>query len=467
MNKLAIVAAALLVIVLLALPRVVGGITEARVVERVAAIDANPQAAAELTSFDRGWFRSTARIELTFGPGAVAGNVPAAEMPLGVFITLPIVVEFAHGPIAVLDGVHFGWSKLIARPDAETSGVGELTQTLGVPYLFEFRGRSGYLGGLDFDADAPQFELPIDEAVLTFSGASLVGNFTAPELVADARVGALQFTSPTGMLAVRGAHFTADNELRSQYVMPGETSFSIESITMTRTRGGAPLFEAANLRMASDAAIDSAGELFEMHVTYDVDSVRLEGNEGTAGAVAVTVRNLDVAAVEAYGAAASDAAAAGVDPASIAASLGPHLERALRRSPSLTLDPIRFRYDGEPFDGRVELTTNTARLPDAGTFSLDNPLLLAGLVNAKADVRVSKALAAELATLAARLQLGGDPSIPPDQLDYMAEAQSGLMLTMLVGQGVLIEEGDVYVSSIDYADGTATLNGNALPFGLP
>ena len=95
------------------------------------------------------------------------------------------------------------------------------------------------------------------------------------------------------------------------------------------------------------------------------------------------------------------------------------------------------------------------------------PLLLAGLVNAKAEVRLSKPLAAELATLAARVQLGGDPSIPPDQLDYMAEAQSGLMLTMLTGQGVLIEEGDSYVSSIDYTDGAATLNGNVLPFGLP
>lgn len=467
MNKLAIVAAAVLVILLLALPRAVGGITEARVVERVAAIDASPRAAAELTSFERGWFRSTARIELTFGPGAVAGNVPASQMPLGVFITLPIIVEFAHGPIAVLDGVHFGWSKLVARPDSEASGVGELTETLGVPYLFEFRGRSGYLGGLDFDADSPPFELPIDEALLTFSGASLEGSFAASRLTADAQIGAVQFTSPTGTLDVRGAHFTADNELRSQYVMPGEASLSVDRIAMTSTRGGTPLFEAANLRFASDSAVDPAGELLEMQVTYDVDSVRLEGHEVTAGAAAVAVRNLDVAAVEAYGAAASDAAAGGADPASIAESLGPHLERALRRSPSITLDPLRFRYDGEPFDDRVELTTNTARLPDAGTFSLENPLLLAGLVNAKATVRMSKALAAELATLAARLQLGGDASIPPDQLDYMAEAQSGLMLTMLVGQGVLIEEGDEYVSSIDYTDGAATLNGNVLPFGLP
>lgn len=467
MNKLAIVAAALLLIVLLALPRVVGGITESRVVERVAAIDANPQAAAELKSFDRSWFRSTARIELTFGPGAVAGNAAAADMPLGVFITLPIVVEFAHGPIAVLDGVHFGWSQMVVRPDIEAPGIGRLQQTLGVPYLFEFRGRSDYLGSLAFDADAPPFELPIDEALLTFSGATLAGDFAAARLRADARIGAVEFESPTGTLIVHGLNFRADNELRSQYVMPGEASFSIENIAMTRAGGAAPMFEAANLKIASDTGIDSAGELLEVDVTYDVDSLRLEDNELTAGALAFAVRNLDVAAVEAYGAVAADAAAAGAHPAAIAASLGPHLERALRRGPSFTLDPIRFRYDGEPFDGRIELTTNTARLPDAGTLSLDNPLLLAGLVNAKAHVRLSKPLAVELATLAARVQLGADATIPPEQLDYMAEAQSGLMLTILTGQGVLIEEGGAYVSSIDYTDGTATLNGSVLPFGLP
>ena len=141
MNKVAIAAAALLVIALLAMPGVVGSITEARVRERVAAIDASPSAAAELTSFDRGWFRSTARIELELAPDNVAQLTDAAGTPLGVFGALPIVVEFAHGPVAVLDGVHFGWSKMVARPDVEAPGVAELTQTLGVPYLFEFRGR--------------------------------------------------------------------------------------------------------------------------------------------------------------------------------------------------------------------------------------------------------------------------------------------------------------------------------------
>jgi uncharacterized protein YdgA (DUF945 family) len=367
----------------------------------------------------------------------------------------------------VLDGVYFGWSTMVARPDLDAPGVTELTQTLGVLYLFQFRGRTPYFGGLNFDADAPPFELPIDEALLTFSGGTLAGKFDGLRLEADAQIGSVVLTSPTGTFAVRGLLASADNELRSEYVMPGQASFSIASISVVDPfQSATPTFETSNLRGESDVGVDAAGELLEMRIKYDVESVRVADNEVTAGSLTLTVRNLDVAALEAYGVVASDAATPGADPAAIVASLTPHIERALRAGPSLMLDPIRFRYDGEPFEGRVEVTTNPARMPPAGTLSLDNPLLFLGLVNTKADLRVSKTLAGQLATLGARMQLGSDPTVPPDQLDYMAEAQSGLMLTMLVGQGVLIEEGDGYRTSIDYTDGNMTLNGNPLPFGL-
>jgi uncharacterized protein YdgA (DUF945 family) len=356
---------------------------------------------------------------------------------------------------------------MVARPDVEAPDVAELTQTLGVPYLFEFRGSTPFLGGLQFDADAPPFILPIDEALLTFSGGTLSGSLAGRQFAADAQIGSLDFASPTGTFAVRGLQASADNELRSEYVMPGETSFSVASISIAYpAQNAAPIFEVSNLKVASDIDIDAAGELLEMRVTYDVDTVRVEENEVTAGSLALTVHNLDVAAVEAYSAAAADAAAAGADVATLAATFGPVLERALKAGPSLILDPIRFRYGGEPFDGRIEVTTNPERLPPAGTLSLDNPLLMLGLIDTKADVRLSKTLAGQLATLGARMQLGRDPTIPPDQLDYMAEAQSGLMLTMLVGQGVLLEDGEGYHTSVDYTDGSVTLNGNPLPFGL-
>jgi uncharacterized protein YdgA (DUF945 family) len=99
--------------------------------------------------------------------------------------------------------------------------------------------------------------------------------------------------------------------------------------------------------------------------------------------------------------------------------------------------------------------------------NLDNPLLVLGLVNASADLRLSKALAQRLATLAAETQLGADGSLPPDELRYLAEGQSSFMLTMLLSQGLLAEDGDDYATALTYADGALTVNGNPLPFGLP
>lgn len=468
MTRLAIPAAVIVLpaVVLLAAPGLVGSSTEAHVRERVAAIDASARASAEVTSFERGWFRSTARIELRFGPDDLQIGFDGAEAGLAAG-TLPIRVDFAHGPIAVLDGLSFGWSKMIARLDTEAPGVVDLERTLGVPYVFEFRGRTGFFGGLDFDADAPPFDLPIDEVLVTFSGATLDGTFADPKLAATAEVAAVAFTSPTGTFAIQNLRAAIDNELRSPYVMPGDATFSIERVAVNEAGGAVPVFEVANFRVASNIGLDTAGELMEMRVDYDLDSLRIEQSNVTAAKVALVIRNLDVAAIEAYATAVENVASTTSDPGDLLATVAPELERALRTGPSLTLDPISFRLDAEPFEGRIAVSTNTARLPPVGALDLDNPLLVLGLFDTDAEVRLSQALTRRLAMLFAQMQLAGDPGVPPEQLEYMAEAQSGLLLTMLVAQGVLVEDGNGYTSALKLTNGGLTLNGNALPFGLP
>jgi uncharacterized protein YdgA (DUF945 family) len=467
MSKLALVAAVVLALLLLGLPRVVGSMTEARVRERVAAIDASPSAAATVRSFERGWFNSTARIELTLVPDELAraaagggnGNAFLGGAPL------PIVVEFAHGPVAVLDGTHFGWSQMIARPDIAEPGIGELQQTLGVPYLFEFRGRTSYGGGLAFDADAPAFVFPLDESLLTFSGATLAGTFDGNHLKADANVGSFEFDSPTGTFAVSGVWARADNDLLSEYVLPGKASLEIGKLSVTDTlRSTTPMLEADNVTVASDSALSADAALAHFTVTYGVESLRIDESELADAEIAIAVRNVEVAALEAYGAAVRDTTG---EPGAALATLGPQIERALLSAPSLTIEPLRFRFENEPFDAKVEITTDPRRLPPAGALNLESPLVVLGLFDATAEARASKPLTLQLATLAAKMQLGADGSIPPDQLEYMAEAQSGLLVTMLTGQGVLVDDGDAYRTRVEFTDGTLTLNGNPLPFALP
>ena len=462
MNKQATVAALVLVAVLaaalLVTPVVVGSMTEARVRERVAAIDASSAASAEITSFERGWFRSSARIALRFAPDSLAQRPVIDVQGNPLLGPIPVAVEFAHGPITVLDGVHFGWSRMVARLDKEAPGVTELEQSLGVPYLFEFRGKTPYVGGMAFDADAPPFTLPIDEALLRFSGATADGTFLGNRLDARGHIEGVEMTSPTGTFAVGNVRFSAANELLSQYVMPGESTFSIESVTIREAPAGRPVFEAANLRVVSNTKLNDSGELLDVQVDYDLESVRVEDSALTGAKLAMAIRNLDVAALEAYSAAASNLAGTTTNPEEIVAELAPQLDRALRAGPSLAIDPLRFRFDDEPFEGRITVTTNPANLPPAGALNLDNPLLVLGLIDTDAEVRLSKPLALQFATLAAQQQLGAD--VPPDQREYMAEAQSGLILTMLIGQGMLVEDGNDYRSAFKLTNGALTVNGN-------
>ena len=227
MNKLALAAVALLVLALLALPRFVGSMTEARVRERVAAIDASPTAAAAGHVVRPRLVPQHGADRAALRPRQRRCSSPTSREASARLGTLPIAVDFAHGPIAVLDGVHFGWSKMVARPDTMAPGVTELQQTLGVPYLFEFRGRTSYVGALDFDADAPPFDVADRRGTAHVLGRDARRHLRgAPTRCQRADRGACEFTSPTGTFAVRGVYASADNELRSDYVMPGVASFA-------------------------------------------------------------------------------------------------------------------------------------------------------------------------------------------------------------------------------------------------
>ncbi len=165
MHKTTLPLAALVLVLLLALPPVLGMLTESQVNARVAAMADNQLLTARVESFERGWFTSRSRIEIvlgrdyasrleSFGAGQ-GGPTPRSAM---------ILVDFAHGPIVIRDGVQLGLSTMVARLDPDSAGHRELLGRLGVPYLFEFRGRTGFLGGLTFEADAPPLDLAADDA---------------------------------------------------------------------------------------------------------------------------------------------------------------------------------------------------------------------------------------------------------------------------------------------------------------
>jgi uncharacterized protein YdgA (DUF945 family) len=467
MNKIVVAVVALVVVLLLAAPRALGTLTESRVRERVAAMSTNGIVTVEVKSFDRGWFGSKAKIEVGFSPEYLAtmGARGAPVDALGQHVM--ILVDFAHGPVAVGNGVHFGWSTMVARLDPEMPGLAAIEKQLGVPYIFEFRGRTDFGGGVAFDADMPPMDVPAGGTQFTFSGAKLDGTYARNRLASNGRVDSLAFAAPTGSVGLRNLRLNSDNEMVAQDLAPGHTELTIESVSaIDPLQGSAPLFQLDNLKIAGGSTLNTAHTLMDLQLTYGLDRLHVAENEVTGVTVGFALRNLDVQTFQHYVAVMRQVAlsAQQTDAQEAVAGLRADAQRALAAGPSLVLDPIRFAFDGEPFEGRVEVTTNSAKLPPGDVTDLD-PSIIAGLVNSNADIKLSKALARRLVALAAEMQFRGDPRMPPEQLKYMAEAQAGLMLVQFVNQGFLVEDGEVYRAALRYVDGALTLNDKPLPFG--
>lgn len=474
MQKPTLIVAAVVVLALVGAPPVVGGLTQSQVAERVAMLDANPMAMARVVDYDRGWFSSTATIELGVDSDYVAqvsaidGDVPPPEL-MGQ--RLPIVVDIAHGPIAVGDGVHLGWSSFVARLDPADTQTAELLERLAIPYLFEFRGRTSYTGTIDFDADMPAIETSDPEASIAFSGATLDGSLAGRDLRWDLAASSLRVANGDGRFVAQGIGSSGDVEIRSQHLAIGTARLGVDGIQATGPFGQ-PLLEMANLEMQGGWDVDPSGELLTGTVSYAAGSVTADQVELADAALGIRISNLDAAAMEAYYEALQRVVAAG--PADPAAALGeelsPVIEQLLARSPILSFEPIRFRWQNEPFDANVLLELDGAALPPLALLDPTNPLPLIGALRATANARLSKALAEDIAVQVISTQLammGGANGMPPEQIEYMAGAQAGLMLVTLVGQGYLVDGGDSYSTDLRFANGTLTINGNELPLPIP
>ena len=473
-KSIAIVVA--VVAVSLALPFLTGLRTESHIRQRISAMSDNPVVVADLADYDRGWFASSARIELGLSPQYAAqlqssGALLGSDLPA---LRLPVLIEITHGPLALKDGVHFGMSKIVARSDPEVPLSSELREQLGMPYLFELRGRAGFGGGFEFDADVPPVDYADGSNEVAFSGLLVEGTLDGDRVVAQGSIETFDYQSPLASAAIQQFRMNTDYRLRPNDIALGTGDVGIERIVVASPMlGTEPLFNATGLRFSSNVDLDEAATLMRIVVNYGADTVAAGANVTlTETDFGIALEDLDAAAMQAYYATLQGfgGGAQPADPDAVLAELSAVLEQLLERGPSLTLDPIRFSMNGEPFSANVRVATDPAALPGGARNFLDPTLWLAlASVNAEADV--SKVLAQSLAEQFVRQQLAaagaaaGAP-MPEDELAAMAAAQAGLMLVALSGQGFLEDAGESYTATLQFTSGELTVNGTSVPLGL-
>lgn len=474
MKKLGIVAIVLVAAALLALPPVIGGSAQTQFETRIATINANELMAVDVVFYDRGAYTSRAVLEIGLSPAYVARleelSGPEGLPPgLGLLADndVTVVVDMAHGPVGLAEGLFFGLNRVHAYPDPDASGNQALARQLGMDSLFDFRGDVGYGGTLDYEAEISAIDYADEMSAFGTSAWMLTGRFDGTRIVSDTRLDSLFYSlGPIGM-TLRDLRGIGDNEFLTTNIALGTYDIDIASATVVNELDPTvPLFDATGVGFHSDVGLDGEAGLIDGAIEYLVASAQAGRDTTIAdGRMRLAVTQLDAAALEEYIEVANGyATAPPTDPDAALAELSPIVERLLAAGPTMSVEPLSGSVDGEPFETNVRVTTDAAALPEGMPLDLQDPSLWLGLVGVDADARVSKVLAETLAVQAVSMQLASS-GMPADQAEQMARAQAGFMLVTLVGQGMLVEDGETYVAELDFEDGALTLNGNPLPVG--
>ena len=459
---------------IVALPPVFGIITESLFERRIDEINENGLWSLELNAFERRWFGSSATIDV--GPGSETigqlGSIPGQDELTAAVLglidePLTVLVDVAHGPVVLRGGPYVGLARVTARPDSTQPDTAALEDSLAIPYLFEFRGRAGLFGGLRFDADVPAVDYATGDYEAVFSGIQLAGRLNGNELVANVEIDSFAWSNPVIAISLDAISMSADTEMQVRYQWLGNAEVLVgQTLVIDRTMGGAPVFEAGNVAVRGESDQGGEGTLLSSSATYAADYVNFgERFRFTNAEIVMGLDRLDADAMNDLIDAQTrleEVAAEGGDPMPV---LMPVIRRLLAAEPTLSIDPIGFLMDDEPFEAGVHVRTDATALPDAAAALAVGPALLIDAVTLEAKATASKALAQRIATEIVRQQFaaGAPNGVVPGAIDAMVEAQAMAMLAAVVVQGYLVEDGESYRVAFEFENGEFSLNGSPLP----
>ena len=469
-----IIVVGIIVLVLLAAPLAIGMMTENALTQQVGIYTQNPALVTNVESYERSWFTSRAELGIrlsdsyleqldTLGQGSISQMLGGSS--------LPVIVEIFHGPVLLNDGFAIGSAGVKAYVDPE-SQLGILAaQFLGIPYLFEYRGRGGFGGGFQFEGEIPPFENALGETSYAFSGFDFSGVMQAGDTQLTALLESASYQSPLESVLVEGVVVDVDYDYRQGMLPLSNMALNIRRVTTSN-----PLLGAQPLIALEDAGF--GGTMIENDAgTYiDVQAFYRLGKFDAAGLFSIGDFDLsiDLNHLEA------EAAAVLYELYREQISLPPFeqdlsvleapLARLLAGEPTLTINPLHFAMAGGEFNATANVSLDNDALPTGGMRDFQDLMVLQQGLVMDLDMTASKRLVEYLGGMLMEQQLAfvtgpdGQP-MPLDQIQAMASAQLNLMLTGLAAQGLLVDEGDSYSMAFQLNNGTATANGQPIPLG--
>jgi uncharacterized protein YdgA (DUF945 family) len=487
---------AVVVAVLLGMPPVVGLFTEDRLAARTLAIEEQTDNGyqLEIIEFDGGWFNSSARINASLNEelieqiaaAAISDDNPSSVL-MGAVVrslltrSLPLAIDFGHGPLTFANGLQFGLVSTTIRPDPESDGMADILEALDVEYLFELRTLTKLDGSSTFEAEVPPIDVDFPAGQVAFSGFMSDGNFDFRQrhLAGSGVINSIQVDAgATGVINIEDVSLQTDMTGITPGMWLGDAMAEIGAVSSNGVGPGGPFnLTVARAGASFDTTLDEDTELVTIEGKYYLDSLFSNSATGdedlrlTDVNFDFTMRDFSMQALQEY----YDYSRQIVVSPETAPPIFPGIENivylTLVSSPSIAIGPLNFLWDDQPFEAQVLLSINGSEVPERDAYNMFDLPLLIRAITVEGSTAMSNDIAQLLATEAAQYQIRSNAAAAGNQIaeqdvHAMAQSQSLGMLYALVAQGLLAQTEEGYSSELLFVNGELTVNETIVPLGL-
>ena len=470
MNKAFIVGAGVTLAGLLIAPTFVGNSVESQTRSAIEKIDDHPLYSASVLSYDKGWFSSTATIELSLEIDTLlaAQQIDPAEQDTPDKPVVIAKVNAFHGPVYFGDGV--GIAKVKYNASVDGNMLREyVTWQENQPFYYN-EGKVGLFNGLSYTDTIPALKALENDGDIEFVFSGFNGE-------ASDEGGATRYIGSSKSVEISGAGFslgmlntTVDMTYHGDFMaaisgklFESDAALTAEQIEFSDSTDTNVIID--TLRMITSTDIDEQANTADIYLEYAVDDIKGAAQEASDIAIGIAVNNLDIDFIEAYQEFSNASLMVPSEdlPEKLQVFIKDNLLQQLQTEPEINIKKLAMTLP----EGSIKGTANSkltgiTSLPDTMedvAYWVSHLLMDAQISADKAFVE-SMASGYMVAELAANPQTQG---MTADELKSAAEQQVPMVLDSFVQQGLLKETEQGFETSFALKDGTATINGTEVP----
>lgn len=467
MKKVVLSGLAIVAVVVLVTPRIVGLQFESKVQEIVSSINQMPVYQANVNSLQSGWFSSTAEISIGMKmPDTMTEGMPPIDLSFN------LLVEGAHGPVLLSDGFSLGWLFTKIQTNAKQLPEGLVAQDAAPIYMFE--GITGFSGSTSYnDAVAALSYTDADTSmILEFSGMTGTGEVSAEKLVYESAASSLNIEIPSALIFNMN-ELTIDVDAEAgivqffnQELYDSVANISVASMDVNNpTNSNSSTMTNLSVDIVSD--FDEASDLGDVKIATRLASVESQDMSLKDFVLDIEFKNLQGEFIKAYNKLTGDMLDLVNDPEASAQAMDNFMDEyllsQLQAEPEYNLTAISGKIDDSEFNGMI--LAKIAGVSEMPVSIEDQSFWLQHAV-VDSKLTMQKGAALYVASQMVKAQVAGNPqfmAMNPEEQSQLISQQAEATLVGLEQQGMISINEEDYQVVFTMQNAEAILNGNPIP----